>query len=155
LTVLAFGIPVFAGLLWHQASDNPIWPLVQNSLNICELRDTPRSPLSPDGLYRVHIAQVTCLGRFSETLLFITDADAPWSLAKLDHNRAVLEAAGLRSLDAVEWQPAPDGGAPRLQLWFAPGAFPTQIHRLDRLWRAVIIQSLNSSRPPGAERLDY
>jgi hypothetical protein len=155
LVVLAVGIPVLAGLAWHRASDNPVWPLVQNSLNLCELSNAPLSPESPDGLYRAHVVQATCFGRFSETLVFLTDAAAPWSLTQLDHNRAVLESAGLRSLDAINWQDNPNGGASVLQLWFTPDAAPSQIHRMDHAWGSVIIKPLTSSPAPGAESLDY
>jgi hypothetical protein len=153
---LAISMPLLGGLAWHQSSDNPAWPLLQNSLSLCDLRNSPLSPVSPNGLYRAHVVQATCFGRFSETLVFLTDASVPWSLANLDHNRAVVEMAGVRSLDAINWQESSDNrGTPVLQLWFVPGASPTQIHRMDRVWRGVTIQSLTSSPAPGAERLDY
>ncbi len=150
--LLAIGLPIFAGLAWHQASDNPIWPLVRNSLNLCELRDSPLSPLSPDGLYRARVVQANCFGRFTETLVFVTAAADPWPPATLDPNRAVVETAGLRWLDAIDWQESSDG--PILQLWFAPGASPHQIHRLEHLWRAVTIVS-GTSAASGAGHLDY
>jgi hypothetical protein len=150
--LLAMGLPILAGLAWHQASDNPAWPLVRGSLDRCELRDAPLSPLSLDGLYRVHVVQATCYGRFSETLVFVTAAGDPWP-AVVDPNRAVLEIAGLRWLDAIDWQEGA-GGAPILQLWFAPGAAPHQIHRLERLWRDVAILT-RTSAASGAGRLDY
>lgn len=154
--VLAISLPLLAGLAWHQASDNPAWPLLQNSLNRCDIRNSPLSPVSPNGLYRAHVVQATCFGRFSETLVFLTDASVPWSLANLDHNRAVVEAAGLRSLDAINWRETSETGeTPVLQLWFAPGASPHQIHRMDRLWRSIAIQPFTSSPAPGAERFDY
>jgi len=156
--LLAIGLPILAGLGWHQASDNPIWPLLRNSLarnslNLCELRDAPLSPLSPEGLYRVRVVQATCLGRFTETLVFVTAAADPWPPATVDPNRAILEIAGLRWLDAIDWQETA-GGAPSLQLWFAPGAAPHQIHRLQRLWHDVTIES-RTSAASGAGRLDY
>jgi hypothetical protein len=155
--LLAIGLPILAGLAWHQASDNPIWPLVRSSLDRCELHDSPLSPLSPDGLFRVHVVQATCYGRFTETLVFVTAAEDPWPPARFDANRdpnrAVLEIAGLRWLDAIDWQEGA-GGAPILQLWFAPGAAPHQIHRLERLWRDVAILT-RTSAASGAGRLDY
>jgi hypothetical protein len=155
LVVLAVGLPVFAGLVWHQASNNPLWPLLRNSLSLCELHDSSLSPLSPDGLYRAHIVQATYLGRFTETLVFITRAADPWQLTALDPNRAVLEAAGVRSLDAVSWEDTSNGEASVLQLWFTPDAYPAQIHRIDRAWNNVIVKTLASSPAPGADRLDY
>ncbi len=151
--LLAIGLPVLAGLGWHQGSDNPIWPLLRSSLNLCELREAPLSPLSPDGRYRVRVVQATCLGRFTETLVFVTAAAEPWPPSTLDPNRAILETAGLRSLDAIDWQEASGSQPPVLQLWFAPGASPHQIHRLERHWREVLIQPRTSS--PAAGRLDY
>jgi hypothetical protein len=152
--LLAIGLPVLAGLLWHQASDNPVWPLMRNSLDRCELRDAALSPLSPDGTYRVRVIQATCYGRFTETLVFVTNAADPWSLASINPNRAILEIAGLRSLDAIDWQETADERAPILQLWFAPGASAHQIHRLERLWQTVTIQPRTSDNA-GAARFDY
>ncbi len=151
----AIALPLLAGLLWHEASDNPVWPLFRNSLNRCELRDAQLSPVSPDGLYRAHIVQATCLGRFSETLVFVTAADSPWSLQALDPNRAILELAGVRSLDAVNWENTSADGVSALQLWFVPSAYPSQIHRIDRAAGAVVIKTLTSTPAPGADRLDY
>jgi hypothetical protein len=153
--LLAIGLPIFAGLVWHQASDNPIWPLVRNSLDRCELHDAQLSPISPDGLYRARVVQTTCFGRFSETLVFVTAAADRWPLPTFDPNRAILETAGLRSLDAIDWQETADNQGPILQLWFAPGAAPQQIHRLERQWRDVTILSRTSSPASGAGRLDY
>jgi hypothetical protein len=153
--LLALGLPILAGLIWHQASDNPIWPFVRNSPNLCQLRDAQLSPLSPDGFYRVHVVQATCLGRFTETLVFVTAATDSWPPSTFDPNRAILEVAGLRWLDAIDWQETPGEGAPILQLWFAPGAAPHQIHRLERLWQAVTILPRISTPAAGAGRLDY
>lgn len=153
--VLAVGLPLIAGLVWHHASDNPVWPLLRNSLNLCALHTAPLSPLSPDGLHRARVVQASCFGRFDETLVFITGATEPWLLADMDPNRAVLETAGLRSLDAINWQETSSGGGSVLQLWFVPGAAATQIHHLDRQWRDVLIETLTSAPAPGAERLDY
>ena len=155
LVALALGLPVLAGLAWHQASDNPIWPLLRNSLNLCEVHESPLSPSSPDGLYRAHIVQATFFGRFSETLVFVTGAADPWQLTGLDANRAVLEVAGVRSLDAVNWEDTSTGGTSALQLWFTPDAYPAQIHRADRAWSSVVVKTLVSSPAPGADRLDY
>jgi hypothetical protein len=155
LVALAVGLPVLAGLAWHHASDNPVWPLLRNSLNLCELRTAPLSPLSPDGLYRARVVQASCFGRFDETLVFITGATDPWQLTDMDPNRAILETAGLRSLDAINWQETSSGAGSVLQLWFVPGASATQVHHIDRAWRDVIIQPLTSAPAPGAERLDY
>jgi hypothetical protein len=153
--VLAITLPVLAGLAWYQASDNPIWPLMRNSLGACELRDAPLSPLSLDGLYRAHVVQASCVGRFNETLVFVTGAAEPWSLRSLNPDRAVLEVAGLRSLDSVSWQDNSAGGAPVLQLWFMQGTSKNQIYRQDHLWKNVIVTSLTSQSTPGADRLDY
>ncbi len=152
---LAIVLPLLAGLLWHLASDNPVWPLVRNSMSHCDLRDSEVSPVSPDGLYRARIVHVSCLGRFSETLVFVTGADSPWSLQSLDPNRAVVEVAGDRSLDAVNWENTSADGVSALQLWFVPSAYPGQIHRIDRTAGAVVIKTLTSTPAPGAERLDY
>jgi hypothetical protein len=152
--LFAIGLPILAGLLWHQVSDNPLWPLLRNAHGRCELRDTPLSPLSPDGLYRVRVVQATYFGRFSETLVFVTAAADPSPLATFDPNRAVLEIAGLRSLDAIDWQETADAGAPILELWFTPGASPHQIHRLERLWRTVTILPRTSAPASGAGNLD-
>lgn len=154
IVLLAIGLPILAGMLWYLASDNPIWPLVRNSPNLCELRDAPLSPLSPDGLYRVHVVQATSFGRFTETLVFITAATDRWPPATFDPDRAVLEIAGLRSLDAINWQETADAGAPILQLWFTPGASSHQIHRLERLWRTVTILPRTSAPLSGAAGLD-
>ncbi len=153
--LLAIGLPILAGLIWHQESDDPIWPLLRNSLDRCELRYAPLSPLSPDGLYRARVVQATCFGRFTETLVFVTAAGDRWPPHPLDPNRAILEAAGLRSLDAIDWQETSGDGPPILQLWFAPGASPNQIHRLERHWRAITILPRISSPAAGAGRLDY
>jgi len=152
--LLAIALPLLAGLLWHHASDNPVWPLMRNSLDRCELRDAPLSPLSPDGSYRVHVVQATCFGRFSETLVFVTDAADPWSLASINPDHAVLEIAGLRSLDAIDWQETADEHAPILQLWIAPRASSHQIHRIERIWHTVTIQP-RTSADAGAGRFDY
>jgi hypothetical protein len=155
LVAFALGLPVLAGLAWHQASNNPIWPLLRNSLNLCEVHESALSPLSPDGLYRAHTVQATFFGRFTETLVFVTSAADPWQLAGLDANRAVLEVAGMRSLDAVNWEDTSNGGVSTLQLWFTPDAYPTQLHRVDRAWSDVVVKTLVSSPAPGAESLDY
>ena len=152
--LLAIGLPVLAGLIWHQLSDNPIWPLVRNSLDHCELRDAPLSPLSPDGLYRVRVVQATCFGRFTETLVFVTANDERWPPHPIDPNRAILEVAGLRSLDAIDWQESSGDGTSILQLWFAPGASANEIHRLERHWHAITILPRISS-PASGGRLDY
>lgn len=152
--VLAVGLPILAGLLWNQASDNPIWPLVRNHLNLCDIRNAQLSPVSPDGLYRARVVRATYLGRFSETLVFLTVATDPWPPRAFDSNHAILEVAGLRSLDAIDWL-ASDSGTPILQLWLSPRAAPNQIHRLQRLWRNVIIVSRTSSPAFGAGHLDY
>ncbi len=151
---LAIGLPILAGLVWHRSSDNPIWPLVRNSLARCELNNAPLSPLSPGGLYRARVVRATCFGRFTETLVFVTPADAAWPPATLDPTQSVLEIAGVRSLDAIDWQQPSGGRAPILQLWFAPGALPAQIHRLQPNWRDVTIQPRTSTPTPGG-RLDY
>ncbi len=152
--LLAIGLPILTGFLWHQGSDNPIWPLVRNSLDRCELHDAALSPLSPDGLYRARVVQATCFGRFAETLVFVTTAEESWPPRTLDPNRAILEVAGLRSLDAIDWQESSGDGPPILQLWFAPGASANEIHRLERHWRALTILPRISS-PASGGRLDY
>ncbi len=101
--MLAVGLPILAGLLWNQASDNPIWPLVRNSSQSLRLRNAQLSPVSPDGLYRARVVRATYLGRFSETLVFLTVATDPWPPRAFDSNHAILEVAGLRSLDAIDW----------------------------------------------------
>jgi hypothetical protein len=146
---------VGAGLAWHYISDNPAWPFMRSSMNLCSMTEATLAPVSADGLYRVHVVQAVWLGRFAETLVFVSPADEPWPLAAADPNRSVLEVAGLRSLDAITWQASQDGNPPVLQLWFAPGAATTQIHRLERSWRGVTIATLTSQPAPGAERLDY
>jgi hypothetical protein len=155
LVLLAICLPILAGLAWHIASDNPAWPLMRSSMNLCTLGEAELSPVSTDGLYRAHVVQVTLLGRFTETLVFVAGADEPWPLSSADPNRAVLQVAGLRSLDAVTWQPAHQGQGPVLQFWFAPGAARHQIHHMEHSWRGINIQALTNSPAPGAERLDY
>jgi len=155
LVLLAVGLPILAGLAWHQFSDNPAWPLMRSSMNLCTLREAPLSPVSPDGLYRVHVVQATFFDRFSETLVFVSEAQEPWPLTNADPNRSILEVAGLRSLDAVTWQSAQQSQAQVLQLWFAPGAASHQIHRINRTWRDIAIQTPTSQPAAGAERLDY
>jgi hypothetical protein len=93
------------------------------------------------------------LGRFDETLVFISEANEPWPLRAAVPDRAVLEVAGARSLDAITWQQS--GQSLTLQLWFAPGAAPNQLHRVDRTWRNISIETLTSQPAAGAERLDY
>jgi hypothetical protein len=151
--ILAIGLPILSGLLWHQASDNPLWPLMRHGLAHCELRELPLSPLSPDGAYRVRVVQATSFGRFTETLVFLTPDDAPWRPGTVDPNHAILEVAGLRSLDAIDWREGA-GGAPILQLWFVPGAAPREIHRIDHLWRDVTILSRTSAPASGVHGLD-
>jgi hypothetical protein len=125
-------------------------------MNLCSLHEASLSPVSPDGLYRAHVVQASFLGRFEETLVFISPADEPWPLLNAANpDRAVLETAGDRSLDAVTWQTAQSGQSPMLQLWFTPGAAASQIHRVDRTWRNVSIATRTSQPAPGAERLDY
>jgi hypothetical protein len=153
IVLLAVSLPILAGLAWHLASDNPAWPLMRGSLNLCSLSEAPLSPISPDGLYRVHVVRAALLGRFDETLVFITGVDEPWPLRAADPDRAVLEVAGARSLDAITWQQS--GPSLTLQLWFAPGAAPNQIHRVGRTWRNVSIETLTSQPAAGAERLAY
>jgi len=153
IVLLAVSLPVLAGLAWHLASDNPAWPLMRSSFNLCSLSEAPLSPISPDGLYRVHVVRATLLGRFDETLVFLSEVREPWPVRAADPDRAVLEVAGARSLDAITWQQS--GQSLALQLWFAPGAAPNQIHRVDRVWRNVSIETLASQPAAGAERLDY
>jgi len=155
IVLLAVGLPLLAGLAWHLASDNPAWPLMRASMNLCTVHEIASGPTSPDGLFRVHVVQATLLDRFSETLVFLSPADEPWPIQSADPNRAVLEVAGLRSLDAVTWQSSEPGQAPILQLWFTPGSVPNQIHRIQRLWRGVAVVTLTSQPAPGAGRLDY
>jgi hypothetical protein len=90
-------------------------------------------------------------------MLFITDANEPFSLDGLEPNRAILEVAGLRTLDAVTWSSSaesPDGKM-ALHLWLVHGSVPTQLHRIEAHWRDVQI-TLGQSKPaPGAEKLSY
>lgn len=155
IVLLAVGLPILAGLAWHLASDNPAWPLMRASMNLCTVHELASGPISPDGLYRVHVVQATLLDRFSETMVFLSPADEPWPIQSADPNLAVLEVAGMRSLDAVTWQNAESGQSPILQLWFTPDAVSNQIHRIQRLWRGVAVMTLTSQPAPGAERLDY
>jgi len=155
IVILAVALPVLAGLAWHLASDNPAWPLMRSSMNLCSLSEAQLSPVSPDGLFQVHVVRATWLDRFDETLVFLSPADEPWPLRAANPDRAVLEVAGARSLDAITWQAAQAGQSPVLQLWIAPGAAPNQIHRVDRTWRNVLIETLTSQPAAGAERLAY
>jgi len=148
-------LPVLAGLAWHQTSDNPIWPLVRHTLGVCELRDAQLSPLSPDGRYRAHVVQATCLGRFDETLVFVSGAADAWSHEKLNPDDAIFEGAGLRSLDAINWQENSTTAAPVLQLWLLPGAAEHQIHRVEHVLGPILITTQTSTAAPGSERLDY
>jgi hypothetical protein len=147
--------PVLAGLAWHYASDDPLWRVFRASLNLCTLQQAELSPVSPDGRYRVHIVMATCAARFPETMLFLADANEPFTLEGLDPNRSVLEIAGHRTLDAVTWTSPEEAGRMSLQLWMVEGSMPSQLHRSEDHWRDVPIL-INQSKPaPGAERLDY
>jgi hypothetical protein len=157
LVVVMIVAPLLAGLAWHQASDDPLWPVFRSSLNLCSLSKAELAPVSPDGRYQVHVVMATCAARFPETMLFVTEADEPFSLSALDLNRAVLEVAGHRTLDAVVWKPSAEtaGGKMELHLWMLKGSMPTQLHRVEDHWRDVPIRLDNSKPAPGAERLDY
>jgi len=149
--------PLLAGLAWRHASDDPLWRVFRSSLNLCTLQEARLSPVSPDGRYRAHVIQATCAMRFPETMVFLTEADQPFSVKGLDPNRAVLEVAGHRTIDAVVWRPSAEtsDGRMSLQLWTVKGSMPTQLHRFEDHWRDVPIR-LNESQPaPGAERLAY
>ncbi len=157
LVVAMIGLPILAGLWWHHASDDPLWPVFRSSLNLCDLHQAQLSPVSPDGRYRVHVVQATCVARFPETMVFVAEADEAFPLQGLDPNRAVLEVAGHRTLDAVTWIAADDSstGKMQLQLWTLKGSMPNQLHRLETHWRDVPVQ-LNQSQPAaGAEKFDY
>lgn len=149
--------PLLAGIAWYFASDDPLWTVFRGSLNLCSLREAQLSPISPDGRYRVHIVQATCAARFPETMVFVSEANEPFSLSAVDPNRAVLEVAGHRTLDSAIWvssEQSPNGKM-SLQLWTLKGSMPTQLHRFEDHWRDVPI-SLNQSKPaPGSENLDY
>ena len=149
--------PLLAGLAWYHASDDPLWRVFRSSLNLCTLQEAQLSPVSPDGRYRAHIVQVTCATRFPDTMLFLTDANEPFSVKDLEPNRAVLEVAGHRTLDAVIWKPSSESsdGRMTLQLWMLKGSMPTQLHRFEDRWRDVPIRLNNSQPAPGAERLSY
>ncbi len=149
--------PLALGLAWHKASDDPLWPVFRGSLNLCSLREGPLSPVSPDGRFRVHVVQATCAARFPETMLFVTEADAAFNVHEADPNRAVLEIAGDRTLDAAMWIPAAESasGTMTLRLDFLRGSLPNQLHRLENHWRDVPIQVGESKPAPGAERLAY
>ena len=149
--------PLLAGLAWHYASDDPLWRVFRSSLNLCSLHEAQLSPVSPDGRYRVHVVQATCAARFPETMVFLAEANEPFSLNEVDPNRAVLEVAGHRTLDAAIWQPSAESPQGRmvLHLWTLKGSMPAQLHRFENHWRDVAIE-LNQSQPaPGAERLAY
>jgi hypothetical protein len=157
LAALMILAPILVGLAWHQASDDPLWTVFRGSLNLCSLQIAQLSPVSPDGRYRVHVVQATCATRFPETMLFVTEADEPFSLNGLDPNRAILEVAGHRTLDAAVWESAAESsnGRMSLRLWMLKGSVPTQIHRIEDHWRDVPIL-INQSKPaPGAEDLGY
>jgi hypothetical protein len=149
-------VPLLAGVAWHYASDDPLWRVFRASLNLCSLQQAELSPVSPDGRYRVHVVQATCASRFPETMLFITDADDPFFVDGLEPNRAVLEVAGHRTLDAVTWSSSAESadGKMALHLWFVHGSLPTQLHRIDDHWRDVPIRLGQSQSAPGAE-LNY
>jgi hypothetical protein len=157
LVVAMIVAPLLAGLAWHQASDDPLWPVFRGSLNLCSLSQAELSPVSPDGRYQVHVVMATCAARFPETILFVSETDEPFSLSAIDPNRAVLEIAGHRTLDAVTWKSAADSadGKMSLHLWMLKGSMPTQLHRSEDHWRDVPIYLDNSKPAPGAERLDY
>jgi hypothetical protein len=149
--------PLLAGVAWHYASDDPLWRVFRASLNLCSLQQAELSPVSPDGRYRVHVVQANCAARFPETMLFVTDAGEPFFLDGLDPNRAVLEVAGLRSLDAVTWSSSAESadGKMALHLWLVHGSLPTQLHRIEDHWRDVPIRLGQSKPAPGVEKLDY
>lgn len=148
--------PVVAGLLWHKASDNPLWPALRSSLNWCDSREAQLAPDSPDGRYTAHIVSTVCFGRFAETMVFLTDRTDGLTLSTLNPNTAVLEVAGRRTLDAVVWIPAEGtlNGQPALHLSLVKGA-QNEIHRVASRWRDVPILMGESKPAPGAERLSY
>jgi hypothetical protein len=150
-------VPIVSGLLWYRASDDPLWTVFRNSLNLCNLESAQLSPVSPDGRYRVHVVQATCLARFPETMVFVAEAEEPFSAAAVDSNRAVLEVAGHRTLDAAIWKSAAESADNRmsLHLWMLKGSMPSQLHRFEDRWRDVPIYLDNSKPAPGAEKLDY
>jgi hypothetical protein len=90
-------------------------------------------------------------------MLFLADANEPFTLDGLDPNRAVLEVAGLRTLDAVTWSSSAESadGKMALHLWLVHGSVPTQLHRIEDHWRDVPIRLGQSKPAPGAEKLDY
>ena len=155
--VVMIVLPLLAGLAWHSASDDPLWRVFRGSLNLCTLRQTQLSPVSPDGRYRVHVVQATCAARFPETMVFLTDADDAFPVNDVDANRAVLEVAGHRTLDAVVWKSSKESadGQMQLQLWMVKGSMPSQLHRIDDHWRDVPIELMISKPAPGAEKLAY
>jgi hypothetical protein len=155
--VAAIVVPLLAGLLWNRASDNPLWPVFRSSLNLCTLSEAQLSPVSPDGRYRVHVVQATCAGRFPETMVFLTDNQEAFPVASADPNRAILEVAGHRTLDAAVWIPAAESpsGKMTLQLWMLKRSMPQQLHRRENIWRDVPITYDNSKPAAGAEKLDY
>lgn len=154
--VLAFvGIPLVAGWLWYRASDNPLWRVFRAMPQWCGAQEAQLSPVSPDGRYQVHIVQMSCASRFVETLIFVASTDEGFDPRSADLNDAVVEIAGRRSVDAVEWIAADQTGSgrPALKVWLTKGQSPHNLHRKAAGWRdvTIIVDESQSS----SEKLAY
>lgn len=150
-------LPLLAGLAWYVASDDPLWPVFRSTLNLCSMQQAQASPVSPDGRYRVHVVQAVCMARFPETMVFVSEASEAFSTRELDPNRAVLEVAGDRTLDAAFWVGSGDATSGRmmLRLDLVRGAEKHQVHRVEDHWRDVPVVIGESKPAPGAEKLGY
>ena len=140
--LLAFiGIPLVAGWLWYRASDNPLWRVFRAMPQWCGAQEAQLSPVSPDGRYQVHVVQLSCASRFVETLIFLAGTDEGFDPRTANLNSAVLEIAGRRSVDAVEWIAADQTGSgrPALKVWLTRGQSPHNLHRKAAGWRDVTI----------------
>jgi hypothetical protein len=151
LLVAFIATPLVAGLMWYRASDNPAWTLFRALPNWCTPVVAELSVVSPDGRYRAHVAQTTCALRFTETMVFITDAEDSFTVRDVIPEDAVLEIGGRRSLDAITWVGGDKtpSGRPILLLWLTKGSNPHNVHRVASHWRDVLIQTRQSQPAPG------
>lgn len=151
LAIALVAVPVAASALWYRASDNPVWPIFRAMPNWCNAQQAQLAPQSPDGRYRVHIVQTTCLARFTETVVYVADENEQFSPATANPDYAVMELAGARSLDGVTWLAADVSplGTPTVQLWLTHPINPHDIHRQATRWRDVAVMVGESQPAPG------
>lgn len=156
LVLAAFiAVPLLAGIAWYRVSDNPMWTVFRAMPNWCSPTVAELTADSPDGRYRAHVAQTTCALRFTETMVFVTEANEGFSVRDISPDDAVLEIAGRRSLDAITWigGEKTSSGRAQLQLWLTKGVNPRNLHRVADHWRDVEVKVGQSQPVPG--NVDY